>query len=106
MQTKVRQLLINRRVRKWMWWGFAALVALQIYYVRQMLAALLLFSVAFLLLAVIALGIYLLDEVSRVGLDWTATHSKASWHLARQTWARIEDLTKKQLDRIRSVPAR
>jgi hypothetical protein len=89
-----------------MWWGLAAIVAIQIYFVRDMLAALLLFTVAFLALAVIALGIYLLDEISLLGLDWAATHLKASWHIARHMWSRIEDITRKQLDRIRSAPAR
>jgi hypothetical protein len=106
MQTKVRQFLNNRKARKWMWWGLAVFVALQIYFVREMLAALLLFTVAFLTLAVIALGIYLLDEVSLVSLDWAATHLKASWHIARHASARVEDVTRKQLDRIRSAPAR
>ncbi len=86
--------------------GLAALVAAQIYFVRQMLAALLLFTLACLAVAAIALGIYLLDEVSQLSFAWAATHSKASWQLARHMWARIEDVTRKQLDRIRSAPAR
>jgi hypothetical protein len=106
MEAKVREILSNRKVREGMWWGVAGFIALQIYFVRDMLAALLLFTVAFLALAVLALGIYLIDAVSRLTLEWAAAHSKASWQLARHTVARAEDVTRKQLDRIRSAPAR
>ena len=48
--------------RKWMWRFLAALVAVQLYFVRELLAALFLFAAAFAVLAVVALVIVVAEQ--------------------------------------------
>jgi hypothetical protein len=55
---------------KWMWIGLAALLALRFYYVREMIAALMIFSVLFVAAAIVVLAVFLLDRVSYYIVIW------------------------------------
>ena len=55
----------TKKTRKWLWIGLAAFAALQIYLVQELLAAMLLFSVLFAVVAVVALMIYLFDRAGQ-----------------------------------------
>ena len=81
-----------------MWLGLAAFVALQIYFVQEMLAALVLFTGVFVVVAFIALVLYLVDRAGQWGLGWAGNQ-------ARRGLAVAEDLSKKQLRRPRSETA-
>lgn len=106
MKSKISEFLTDKKNQKWMMWGLAAFVAFQLYFVREMLAALLLFTAVFIFLATIAFAVYLLDEGSRFSVDLLAATSRAVAHFTRQSWLRIEEVTRKQRDRVRSAPAR
>ena len=56
--------------RKWLWFGLAAAFALRFYYVREMIAALIIFSVLFAAAAVLALVVFLLDRASQQIVIW------------------------------------
>ena len=66
----------EKKARRWMWVGLAAFVALQVYFVQEMLAALLLFTGVFAIIALIALVIYLVDRVGQWSLGWAGEHSR------------------------------
>lgn len=55
---------------KWVWAGLTAVVALRFYYVREMIAALMIFSVLFAVVAVVALAVFLLDRLSQQIVVW------------------------------------
>jgi hypothetical protein len=55
---------------KWLWIGLAAVLALRFYYVREMIAALIIFSVLFAAVAVVALIVFLLDRASQQIVVW------------------------------------
>jgi uncharacterized membrane protein YciS (DUF1049 family) len=95
---KVSGVFNDRKARKWMWIALGALVALQMYFVRELLAALALFTVVFILGAVVALGFYLIDRASRWGLGLAEQQTK-------RALAAAEEISKKQLHRPRSEPA-
>ena len=57
-------------VRRWMWFGLIALAAIRLYYVQEMVAALIMFSVLFAFVAVMALILLLLDRASKRTLAW------------------------------------
>jgi hypothetical protein len=95
---KVRQAWSEKKARKWMWAGLAVFVALQIYFVQEMLAALMLFTGVFVVCAIIALALYLVDRAGQWGLGWAG-------HQARRGLELAEDLSKKPLRRPRSEPA-
>jgi hypothetical protein len=53
-----------------MWFGLITLAAIQFYYVQEMVAALIIFSVLFAFVAVMALILFLLDRASQLTLAW------------------------------------
>jgi hypothetical protein len=95
---KVSKVFSERKARKWLWIGLVAFVALQIYFVRELLAALILFTGVFIVCALVALVFYLVDRASRWGLGVAETQAKRALVAA-------EEISKKQLRRPRSEPA-
>jgi uncharacterized membrane protein YqjE len=102
---KVRQMPSEKKARKWMWVGLAAFGALQIYFVREMLAALLLFTGAFIIFAIIALVFYVVDRAGQWGLGWAGERARPALQLARRGWTLAEDLSKRPFRRPRSETA-
>ena len=103
---KARQIFSEKKAWKWMSVGLLAFVALQIYFVREMLVALMLFTGVFAILATVALALYLIDRAGQWSLEWAGQHSRPALQLARRGWALMEDLSKKLFRRPRSEPAR
>jgi hypothetical protein len=95
---KVSQVITERKARKWLWFALGAFVALQIYFVQELLVAFLLFTGLFILCALIALVLYLVDRASRWGLG-------VAGHQAKRALVAAEEISKKQLRRPRSEPA-
>ena len=95
---KVNGVWSEQKARKWLWIALAAFVALQIYFVQEMLAALILFTGIFVVCAVVALVLYLVDQASRWGLGVAGNQAKRALVAA-------EEISKKQLRRPRSEPA-
>ena len=56
--------------KKWIWVGLAAVPAIHFYYVQEMIAALIMFSVLFLAAATLVLIIFLLDQASQHAMMW------------------------------------
>jgi len=102
----LRKKFSESKARKWMWAGLVAFVAVQIYFVREMLAALMLFTGLFVILAMAALFLYLVDRAGQWGLGWARQHSRPVAQLARRGWAAAEDFSKKPFHRPRSETAR
>ena len=95
---KVSKAFSERKARKWLWFALGAFVALQIYFVQEMVAALMLFTGIFIVGAVIALVFYLIDRASRWGIGVAEQQAKRAITAA-------EEISKKQLRRPRSEPA-
>jgi hypothetical protein len=95
---KASEALSEQKARKWLWIGLGAFVALQIYFVQEMVAALMLFTGLFIVCAIIALVLYLVDRASRWGIDMAGQQAKRALVAA-------EEISKKQLRRPRSEPA-
>ena len=96
----------ENKARKWMWAGLLALAGLQIYFVQELLAALVLFGVVFAMIAIIALVLYLVDKAGQWSFSWVGQHSQPLLQVARRGWGLVEDFSKKQFRRPRSEPAR
>jgi hypothetical protein len=58
------------RRMKWIWIGLGAALAVRFYYVREMIAALILFSILFLAVAAVALIFFLLSRASERITTW------------------------------------
>ena len=95
---KLSKVWSEPKARKWLWVAVVAFVALQIYFVQEMVAALVLFTGVFVLCALVALVLYLVDVGGRWGLGVAEQQAKRAIVAA-------EELSKKQLRRPRSEPA-
>jgi len=95
---KVSKVFSERKARKWLWIALGALVALQLYFVQEMVVALMLFTGIFVVCAIIAMVLYLVDRASRWGLGLAGNQAKRALVAA-------EEISKKQLRRPRSEPA-
>ena len=95
---RVGKVFSEQKARKWLWIAIAAFVALQIYFVRELLAALMLFTGVFIVCAIVALVLYLIDRASQWGLNLAG-------HQAKRALVVAEEISKKQLRRPRSEPA-
>ena len=76
---KLKKFLSDKKTQKCMYFSFFVLALFQFYFFQEMLAALLLFTVGFLLIASIALVLYLLDVGFRSSIDLLEAHSRSSF---------------------------
>ena len=83
--------------RRWIWALVAGYIVLQTYYVREMLAALLLFTALFAIVAVIGTVIYIVGRAGEAGIELAEPAAKRGIVLA-------EELSKKTFHRPRSAP--
>src|SRR6201997_2386716 len=58
--------------RKWMWWLLGSIAALQLYFVRELLAALALFALGFLAIAGVIVALYTLQRAWALTVDRVA----------------------------------
>jgi len=87
----------DKKIPKWVWIALAALIAIQIYYVREMLAALFIFAVLFGFGATIAFILFLFDQASQKTVEWAEPQAKRAAHAARRGVAHIEEEISKKL---------
>lgn len=95
---RVREFLSDRKNQKWLWISVSVIVALQIYFVQELLVALMLFTGLFVLCALAALVLYLIDQAGRWSVGMAGSQAK-------RALAAAEELSKKQLRRPRSETA-
>jgi hypothetical protein len=88
----------EKKARKWLWFSLAALAALQVYYVREMLAALLLFTLIFSVALLVAIVFFLLDRGSQRAMDWVEPHALRAAQAARRL-SQLLDFGRKPLQR-------
>jgi uncharacterized membrane protein HdeD (DUF308 family) len=80
---------------KWLSVALGALVALQLYFVRQLLAAYFLFAIVFAVLLVFAAIFFILEEVGERSFVWAEAHAVGLLSLARRRFAHPEGFGKK-----------
>ena len=85
----------HRKMFKWIVQTSAVLIAIRQFYVQQLIAALLIFSVLFASLAVVVFLIFLLDHAWQAALDQIEIHAKAIGRAARRSWERTEGVAMK-----------
>jgi hypothetical protein len=93
----------NPESKAYKWWILGclmmALVALKTYYVREMIAALVIFSALFGIVAFVALGFFALDRVGQ--RTFACARTSASWLVRRaatSSAAIVEDFRKRRLN--------
>lgn len=92
--------------RKWMWWFLGVVVALQLYFVRELLAAFALFIVGFVAIALAVMSLYMLQKVWEVGVQRLADSQHPVVDMARRGVNAVEDMARRPLRRPGSAAAR
>jgi hypothetical protein len=92
--------------RKWMWWFLGIVVAFQLYFVRELLAAFALFAVVFAAIAFLIASLYMLQKTWEVGVARLAASAHPIVLYARRSVSALEDWGRRPLRRpgaVRSV---
>jgi hypothetical protein len=93
------------KLRKWMWLFLVVLAALQVYAVRELLAAFAIFILGFGVIAVGFGSLYFLHKTWEAGVSWAAASKHPVFMAARRSVAAMEDLARRPLRRPDSEPA-
>jgi len=92
--------------RKWMWWFLGILAALQLYFVRELLAAFALFAVGFAALASMVISVYMLQKSWELAVQRVADSNHVLVNLARRGVSVVEDMARRPLRRPGSATVR
>jgi hypothetical protein len=92
--------------RKWMWWFLGIVVALQLYFVRELLAAFALFALGFAGVALVVMSLYMAQKVWEAGVQRVADSQHPVVEIARRGANAVEDLARRPLRRPGSAAAR
>ena len=85
----------NKRLRKRVGWGLGIFLVLQLYFVRELIAAELIFGMIFLFLFAVAALFYLIGTVGMNGREWAETGARAVVVSARRGYSALEEISKK-----------
>lgn len=100
-----REMYRNRKVRRAFWIGVIALVALQLYYVREMLALLILFAVFFAVATGIVLALYLVNRAGQYSLSKAEPYAVSAARAGRRGLGFVGEVSKKPFRRQHSETA-
>lgn len=89
----------NDKNRKWMWWTLAVGVALQLYFVRELLAAFALFAAGFAVIALLITGSYMMQKAWEVGVARLAESRSPAVSMARRAASAMEELGRRPFRR-------
>jgi hypothetical protein len=92
--------------RKWMWWFLGLVAAFQLYFVRELLAAFALFALGFAAIAVLIIGVYMLQKTWEVAVARLAQSAHPIITFARRAVGAVEDLARRPLRRPSSATVR
>ena len=94
------------KLRKWMWLFLVIIAALQLYAVRELLAAFAIFVLGFGAIAVCVASLYFLHKTWEAGVSWAVASRHPIFLAARRSVAAIEDFARRPIRRPDSEPAR
>jgi hypothetical protein len=95
----------NKPLRNRTGWGLAIFFVLQMYFVRELIAAELLFGMLFLGLFSIASLFYVVGTVGIEGRSWAEAGARVVATSARRGYSTVEEISKKPFRHLRSESA-
>jgi hypothetical protein len=105
LKTSVAAVIEKAKIRKGLLLFLAVLFTLQMYFVRELLAAELLFGLGFAVLLSLGGIIYLVGAIGERGLDLTEVGIRVIADSARRGYATLEEISRKQFRHPRSESA-
>lgn len=92
--------------RKWMWWFLGVVVAMQTYFVRELLAAFVLFTLGFAAIAAVIATLYMLHRGWALAVDRVADSRHPIVVAAKQGIYIVEDVVRRPFRGAGSATAR
>ncbi len=92
--------------RKWMWWFLGLVIALQLYFVRELVAAFALFVLVFVAIGGLIAGLYMMQKAWQAAVVRVANSSHPAVNAVRRGAEFVEDLARRPLRRPGSATAR
>jgi hypothetical protein len=85
----------NRKVRIRMSWGLAIFLVLQLYFVRELIAAELIFGMLFGFTFALGVLFYFVGTIGVNGREWAEAGARAAVNSARRGYSTLEEISKK-----------
>ncbi len=92
-------------VKKWVWGVVAAVIALQVYFVRELFAAELLFALIFAAVLLFVFAFYLVKQAGERGMHLAGSWVRVVSPALRRTFQYLEEISRKPFRRPRSESA-
>lgn len=86
---------MSKQLRKRIWTGVGVIIALNIYFVRELLAAELLFGFFVGALLLVGFVFYLVQQAGELSLNWARPVVRALAQTARRGWPQLEEISQK-----------
>jgi hypothetical protein len=96
----------NKPLRKRTAWGVAIFIVLQLYFVRELIAAELLFGILFLFVFALATLFYAVGTIGIEGRSWAEAGARVVATSARRGYGTLEEISKKPFRHPHSESAR
>ncbi len=105
--TQLKELVysVDPKTRKRAIWTLAVIFILQLYFVRELIAAELIFGMLFVTIFSLVALCYLLGTAGERSLDWAEMGVRAIATTARKSFAAIEEISKKSFRHLHSESA-
>lgn len=96
---------MSKQLKKWVWAAGVVLIALHIYFVRELFAAEILFGLFIGTLLLVAFVLYLIQQVWQLSSAWTRPLARTVAQTAQRGWSYVEEVSRKPFRRPRSESA-
>ncbi len=96
---------MSKQLKKWIWAGGAVVIALNIYFVRELFAAEILFGLFIGTLLLIGFVFYLIQQVGQLTLTWARPLADGLAQGARRGWSFVEEISRRPFRHPRSESA-
>lgn len=93
-------------LQKGVWWTLGIIFILQLYFIRELLAAELIFGLGFAVLVAIWGVVYTVGAIGERGLEWSESHVRVLARSARRGFSVVEGISRKSFRHLRSESAR
>ena len=97
--------MMSKQLKKWIWAASGVVIALHIYFVRELFAAEILFGLFIGTLLLVVFVFYLAQQVGQLSLELARPLARAAAQMAQRGWSFLEEISRKPFRRPRSESA-
>ncbi|MFZ0633905.1 MAG: hypothetical protein WA755_02010 [Candidatus Acidiferrales bacterium] len=95
----------KQKLNRVFWWSLGIIVVLQLYFVRELLAAELLFGIGFAILFSIGMFVYMIGRAGERSFSWAESRTRALAHTTRRGLGALEEISRRPFRHPRSESA-